>query len=295
MTTEITPGRRLTYREVGDLLGLTERAALAWVKRYDLPTTTERPARVAEADVRAKAAELGRALVEGPPVATPSRGEAGAAAAPEIAAEAGVNGALGRDPQAIPPASAAAVPDEPLAAQWQRALAEIADLARRNESLGYQLGRAHDRLSTEKMVLRQKDDAIAENAGALLIRDKLIAVQQDLLAAQDKLLAGNDAAIADLSHQVAGTDSAALVLVGEPGPAAHRRAIRCRASGPAGADAAGARSPQSAEDGGGVGRVRSPHPAHPRGEGLTRGRWALRKSFPKRPKARNTHIRSNAV
>jgi hypothetical protein len=64
VTSEADSDPLLTYRQVGQLLGVGERAALNWVREQNIPITVGRPARVRRSDVVAQAAALDRPLAD---------------------------------------------------------------------------------------------------------------------------------------------------------------------------------------------------------------------------------------
>lgn len=169
MHSEADPLALLTYREVGQLLGLGERAALNWVKEHNLPVNPGRPARVSRADVIALAALLGRPL-------SGTSEEFGISARP--ASEA--------DGSAEPIEAAYRVADEaaaevalvPLATMVEelRGLADqLAELARRNEGLALEVGTLRERQAGHEA------ERLA-HVGEITTREQTISTQAETIA-----------------------------------------------------------------------------------------------------------------
>jgi hypothetical protein len=179
---EAPGGRWLTVAEVAELIGMSERSARDWIKRHALPLNDARPLRVEERAVREQLAHEHRTLRRPPEVPGEVPGgkpEAFGGATEPIEAAYRVIGE-----------SAVEVALVPLATMVEelRGLADqLAELARRNETLALEVG-----------TLRERQ---AGHEGQLGAKDETIATQRAALATKDQALAADTLAIAELRRR----------------------------------------------------------------------------------------------
>jgi hypothetical protein len=207
----------LTYREVGELLGVGERAALNWVKERAIPVTPGRPARVALADVVACAEATGRSLpglAADTPEALRKRSEAFGSAS-EVTGSGPEDFRSGEPIEAAYQVAGDAAPGAVLVplqtmVEELRGLADqLAALAARNEGLALEVGQLRERVASYQTQLGAKDETIAVQAAGLA----------ELRAAQEATIAAKDQAIAELRHRLDVAEAEALAARARPSPA----------------------------------------------------------------------------
>ncbi len=158
--------RWLTYREIGHLLGVGDRAALNWVKEHDLPIAPGRPARVAYSAVVAKAEQLRRPLAP-----LPNYSEVGNGPLRNNSEASGSgSGDFGSDSEPIEAtftsidegSAIALVPLTTVADQLQAFADRLAELAQRNEGLALEVGQLRERTAGQVERLAEHQETIAE-------------------------------------------------------------------------------------------------------------------------------------
>jgi hypothetical protein len=188
VTSEAPEGRWLTYRELGHLLGVGERAALNWVREHNIPVAPGRPARVALALVVAQATALNRPLAP-----LPNTPEEASEALPRSSE---VNGSASEPIEASyhvigdPPHGGPLVPLATMVEELRGLADQLAELARRNEGLALEVGG-----------LRA---TVAGHAGQV--------------AAKDAALAAKDETIAELRRRAEAAEAALALHLDQPGP-----------------------------------------------------------------------------
>ncbi len=158
--------RWLSYREIGELLGVGDRAALNWVKEHDLPIAPGRPARVAYSTVVAKAEQLKRPIAPLPKSSEVEHGPLPNTS--ETRRERSED--FGSDPEPIEATftsvdegtTIALVPLAAVADQLQGLADRLAELAQRNEGLALEVGQLRERTAGQGERLAAKDETIAE-------------------------------------------------------------------------------------------------------------------------------------
>ncbi len=146
-------GDWIKIAEAADLIGMSERAARDWVKRYSIPQRGERPALVSEAAVRKQLAALGKAPEDVPDVP-------GSSSEP-IDVSFRVNDGTDR----------VLVPLDRMLEQVQGLSEQLTILSSRNEALALEVGglrertitqeQTIDRLMTERDALQQRVDELS--------------------------------------------------------------------------------------------------------------------------------------
>jgi hypothetical protein len=166
-TSEADNDPLLTYREVGALLGVGERAALNWVREHDIPVLPGRPRRVRRGDVVAQARALGRPLADTSEVLR------------------NTSEVFGSVPK---PTSEANGSPEPIEASYRVAPEDLQHaIERTGEKYVADFAALYDRVSAELG---------AAYAGQLAAKDETIATQREALAAQRAIVADQGAALA---------------------------------------------------------------------------------------------------
>lgn len=150
----------LTYREIGVLLGMTERGALDWVKANDLPVTGACPARVAAALVHATASAQGRPLVGQAERPAPRHDFGDTLATPEVGdgPSAPIEAAYRVEGEAN--AGAALVPHTWPMAESRGLVERLIELTRRTEDLAVAVGTLRGQRFMHEAALREKDTKI---------------------------------------------------------------------------------------------------------------------------------------
>jgi septal ring-binding cell division protein DamX len=184
--------------EVGDLLGMSERAARDWVRRHELPTTGGRPVRVIEALVLTRMAAEGRKLPKSPEVISEPPGST-----PEVpgsSSEAPVSGEPIEAAYTVagdtPPL--ALVPLAAVADQLQGLADRLADLAERNEGLALEVGQLRERTANQQEVIAHQAEALtSERATVAELRRRAEAAEaeRDELRRQAATTPADDPAI----------------------------------------------------------------------------------------------------
>jgi len=175
VTSEADSDPLLTYRQVGRLLGVGERAALNWVREHNVPITAGRPARVRRSDIIALAAALDRPLADTSEAlphdseefrrrTLPTSEASGSAepieAAYRVAGEAAAEVAL--------------VPLVTMVAELRGLADQLAELARRNEAFALEVGQLRERQVGHEGQLVAKDETIATQRAALATKDQAL-------------------------------------------------------------------------------------------------------------------------
>jgi len=150
-TPEDTGTQWLTMAEAAGIIGVGERAARDWVKRYTIPTRGERPVMVAEGAIIRKLAELGRSPRQSPET---SREAPGSDSEPIDAAY--------RVRGESDDSGAALVPLSSIMEQAESWADRYAAMAERNESLALEVGQLRERTDRQASDLVAAHDRIAE-------------------------------------------------------------------------------------------------------------------------------------
>ena len=153
---EAPGGRWLTVAEVAELIGMSERSARDWIKRHGLPPNDARPLRVEERAVREQLAHEHRTLRRPPEVPGEVSGgkpEAFGGATEPIEAAYRVAG------EAV--AEVALVPLATMVEELRGLADQLAELARRNESLALEVGTLRERQAGHEGQLVAKETAVA--------------------------------------------------------------------------------------------------------------------------------------
>ena len=199
VTSGVPGGRLLTYREVGQLLGVGERAALNWVREQDLPVTPGRPAKVTLADVVARAEALGRPLPgllarDSEDFGTPDRKSSEDFGTTSKPIEAAYQVAGEAPPVAL-------VPLATMVEELRGLADQLAELARRNEGLALEVGTLRERVAGHEGRIAAKEETIAELRRRAELAEATGAAHEPVVAELRQRVGEQDRTLAEVAHR----------------------------------------------------------------------------------------------